>query len=395
MPRRRSNSLPIPKIEVSLYQSPESKRRNDRDATDSEDPKGPILSTDFTSGDVISKMHTEISHTRTASEKSKKRMKMADLKAFVETKLLSKSEKALEKIGHEDSKTIFEQEYHRSLDTGEGSLTRQPSISSKSFDARDPDYIEHPTNLIKGKSMPSLRYIGDTKVERKQSRFYSQSSAVPNPIITVTEHTPTPSPDYMKRLGSIDSQLDAMTSHGRQLKNDRKSSLTRSQTDSNITYSGDETPEAPGSSYYITKDGDINLHSVLEAIQNISLRNNQSCTLRICESILNLIELLMDMGILKQSLRDDSLENNQDSFDKYDCGNKKQESQDSGVQKDEIQITAHNLMMNCTIRILHHLGCPHGCLDGIRGPQADFCRSQIQTILNKLHAASSKSKTWF
>jgi hypothetical protein len=57
-----------------------------------------------------------------------------------------------------------------------------------------------------------------------------------------------------------------MTNHGRQLKNDRKPSLTRSQTDSNITYSGDETPEAPGSSYYITKDGDINLHSVLEVI---------------------------------------------------------------------------------------------------------------------------------
>lgn len=43
------------------------------------------------------------------------------------------------------------------------------------------------------------RYLGDTKVERKQSTFYSQSCNAPNPIITVTEHTPTPSPDYMKR----------------------------------------------------------------------------------------------------------------------------------------------------------------------------------------------------
>lgn len=34
---------------------------------------------------------------------------MADLKAFVETKLLSKSEKALEKIGQEDSKMLFDQ----------------------------------------------------------------------------------------------------------------------------------------------------------------------------------------------------------------------------------------------------------------------------------------------
>lgn len=51
---------------------------------------------------------TESSHTRRASEKSKKRMKIADLKAFVETKLLSKSEKALEKIGQEEAKPLQE-----------------------------------------------------------------------------------------------------------------------------------------------------------------------------------------------------------------------------------------------------------------------------------------------
>lgn len=48
------------------------------------------------------------SPTRRGSEK-KRRMKMADLKAFVETKLLSKSEKALEKIGQEEPKTLFDQ----------------------------------------------------------------------------------------------------------------------------------------------------------------------------------------------------------------------------------------------------------------------------------------------
>ena len=38
----------------------------------------------------------------------KKKMKMADLRAFVETKLLSKSEKTLEKIGRDDAKPIDE-----------------------------------------------------------------------------------------------------------------------------------------------------------------------------------------------------------------------------------------------------------------------------------------------
>lgn len=36
-------------------------------------------------------------------------MKMADLKAFVETKLLSKSDKALEKIGQDEQKFLGEQ----------------------------------------------------------------------------------------------------------------------------------------------------------------------------------------------------------------------------------------------------------------------------------------------
>lgn len=52
---------------------------------------------------------TASSHVRRASEKTKKRMKMADLKAFVETKLLSKSDKALEKIGQDDPKPLSDQ----------------------------------------------------------------------------------------------------------------------------------------------------------------------------------------------------------------------------------------------------------------------------------------------
>ncbi|KAH8273208.1 hypothetical protein KR026_002743, partial [Drosophila bipectinata] len=71
---------------------------------------------------------------RRGSEK-KKRVKMADLRAFVETKMFSKSEKNLEK------------EYHRSLDTGEKKLSRSASMISR----------EPASNLIKGKSMPSLR----------------------------------------------------------------------------------------------------------------------------------------------------------------------------------------------------------------------------------------------
>ncbi|XP_067205239.1 protein unc-80 homolog isoform X2 [Linepithema humile] len=415
MPRRRSNSLPIPKIEISIYQSPESKKKDVlKDFIEVPDTRDVSLLTETSTGH-----EGDSSHTRRASEKSKKRMKMADLKAFVETKLLSKSEKALEKIGQDEPKMLFEQECHRSLDTGDDHLTnvtRPTSTSSKIFEAKDVDHIKHPTNLIKGKSMPSLSclineltaggYMGDTRIERKQSRFYSQSYTAPNPIITVTEHTPTPSPDYMKRQGSIDSQLDAISVQGGgRLCSERKPSLTRSQTDSNITYMSDEVPEAPGSACYITKEGDVDLQVVLRAIHSVVLRDNTSCTPRVCEIILNLLELLMDMGVMRHCLREEAIGSNAGSGTGIDNKSETGKKQDSptGINQQERRHdsngkgkpTAHNLIMNCVIRVLKHLGCPHGCVDGVRGPQADICRSQAQTILTKLHRASSRQFSRF
>ncbi|KAF3422952.1 hypothetical protein E2986_11048 [Frieseomelitta varia] len=151
MPRRRSNSLPIPKIEVSIYQSPESKKKD----VSKDFMEVPAVREDAL---LLVDQDVESSQTTRTSEKSKKRMKMADLKAFVETKLLSKSEKALEKIGQDDPKMLFEQDSRRSLDTGDETLTKPPSTTSKIFEAKDVDHMKHPTNLIKGKSMPSLRY---------------------------------------------------------------------------------------------------------------------------------------------------------------------------------------------------------------------------------------------
>lgn len=106
-PRKRSNSLPIPKIEVSVYQSPEIKERdslkNFMEVPELKD-MSPITEIPFP---VVQKIEEESPMTRRSSEKIKRKMKMADLKAFVETKLLSKSDKALEKIGQDDHKFSF------------------------------------------------------------------------------------------------------------------------------------------------------------------------------------------------------------------------------------------------------------------------------------------------
>lgn len=74
---------------------------------------------------------------------------------------------------------------------------------------------------------------------------------------------------------------------GSKIGQERKPSLTRSQTDSNITYSGEEIPEASGSTFYITKDGDIDLQVVLKVcfllIQKIYFIINIFCSnLNLC-----------------------------------------------------------------------------------------------------------------
>lgn len=71
---------------------------------------------------------------------------------------------------------------------------------------------------------------------------------------------------HLTLQGSIDSQLDALSLTGSKQGQwkERKASLTRSQTDSNITYTIEDIPEAPGSFCYITREGDVDIQVVLK-----------------------------------------------------------------------------------------------------------------------------------
>nr|XP_053644309.1 protein unc-80 homolog [Cherax quadricarinatus] len=100
-PRRRSNSLPIPKIHVSLH----------CDAADERKPREGPEQCDQSYSDYISDSPFLSDHPCPQREgmtssggSTRKKKKLDELKAFVETKLRSCSEKALEKIGHDDSR---------------------------------------------------------------------------------------------------------------------------------------------------------------------------------------------------------------------------------------------------------------------------------------------------
>ncbi|XP_052748646.1 protein unc-80 homolog isoform X2 [Galleria mellonella] len=414
-PRKRSNSLPIPKIEVSVYQSPDIKERdslkNFMEVPEVKD-MSPLNESPFPNAP---KIEEECIMSRRSSEKIKRKMKMADLKAFVETKLLSKSEKALEKIGQDDHKFSFHTaDYHRSLDNADD---RPNSALASNFPPLAPrltgDFLQ--CNLIKGKSMPSLRYIGEIKTERSHGPSNTLPASIQkkkNPIITVTEHTPTPSPDYLSktRQGSMESQIDSVSMQGSQHMPtpERKPSLTRSQTDSNITYVVEEIQEAPGSLYYITKDGDIDFQVVLKAVYSVSVMDSFYITLRVMEVMLNLVDTLMEIGVHKNWQNNVSEDLQPGSVDPLMDLGKDNKERDSGLpcaqsqdstnveggdstkeKKEEENIDCpYFMIMNIILRLLRQLGCSHGCASALRGPQAECLRVQARSSLRQLRAAS-------
>lgn len=190
--------------------------------------------------------------------------------------------------------------------------------------------------------------------------------------------------------GSIDSQLDALSNGGSVAGAAGNGSagggsttiryrgpMLRSHTDSHIDYTGVDESEAPGSSFYITRDGGIDYEIVLLAVSSVFKRDpSQVCSLRVLEAGLNICELLIEMGVLKLGEH------------------------------------AHEISMGITRRALQVLGCPHGCNDGeaeiqrslirdisyiyfagVRGPPADFLRNQCQKILSRmLRQAAQRTK---
>lgn len=125
--RRRSNSLPIPQIEISVYQGPTSSRDSPTGSSITKDfidlpdqsviqqPQQVVSTAVKLPGDSISdspqfdRRRATISpgdetsslggtSVRRSSEK-KRRVKMADLRTLIETRMFSKSDRMLERAG--------------------------------------------------------------------------------------------------------------------------------------------------------------------------------------------------------------------------------------------------------------------------------------------------------
>ncbi|KAI1307248.1 Protein unc-80 -like protein [Halotydeus destructor] len=240
-------------------------------------------------------------------------------------------------------------------------------------------------SMSRGKSMPSLHIMlerrsssTDTPTKNETNPEESEDSSAaknltvghpsfPNPIITITEHSPVASVQFF--VNDAESPGDTSPRTTRKA----KSSLCRSQSDKNINYYTDTAQEAPGSSHYITKNGHLSLMVILKAMHSVATRENAK-SLRVCEGIVEIVKRLIALDLLKQYSLADAY------FNETNSKGQKPRSRHREVE----ELSVHQLFIDTLMSVNRHLGCPHGCTEGFHGSQADCLRKQILDIFLKL-----------
>lgn len=224
--RKRSSSLPIPEIEISLYQSPEQKKKEYSSGIEN------IFTVDpsYQPPSHHTSMHElhQSSFDGHSEKQRSKRMKMGDLKSFVEEKFRL-SERLLDKVGKESHCSSLPESRGISIISGSyGGSEIKSSLSSEHLDMQRPKsalaMLDHKLSesddtdtseimkaeMVRGRSMPSLHHYGEQpkfdiivphvapqplSLGVKKVPAYHTFS-VPNPIITVTEHSPVASVQF-------------------------------------------------------------------------------------------------------------------------------------------------------------------------------------------------------
>lgn len=149
-------------------------------------------------------------------------MKMADFKQFVEEKFRL-SERLLDRVGKEHSEArrmgMISEPYsgsefksclsseHLEMQRPKSALAMLDHAHSESEDTDTTELIK--AEMVRGRSMPSLHHYGDHKFDSIVPRVPHQplslgvkkvpayhTFSVPNPIITVTEHSPVASVQF-------------------------------------------------------------------------------------------------------------------------------------------------------------------------------------------------------
>ncbi len=346
-PRPRSSSLPIPKKEVVVQQIVDSKRKTEQtpnlynenisliDSSFGTSSMNELRRSSFSglpgiggltgfSALIGSPNASFIGRHGSERIKSPKRQKKGSMTDISKSDEKRKSDQSLYKISrtsHDDqvsNKLVKQKDKSSSIFVSKELVPPPPRPKSalghyddgkaKLKDIKSLDKSE----MQRGKSMPSLHLLldrfGSGSTDKNSSKLLipdrlkspkktaSHTYSVPYPIITITEHSPVASIQFFLNQENSDSPRDE-SDHNLFSPPCRQLGITRSQTDSDISYFSETTTEATASAHYVTKNGQLSLTVLLKAVHSIALKDS-ICSLKVCKSIHEILNRLLSLGVL-------------------------------------------------------------------------------------------------
>ncbi|VDP27664.1 unnamed protein product [Soboliphyme baturini] len=151
-----------------------------------------------------------------------------------------------------------------------------------------------------------------------------------------------------------------------------------------------------GSTSFILMNGDLNLEMILRSVTDVS---NQPISFRVCEALLLVIDLLMNMRILNKTCESsESAKNVRQNCVTLEMAAKLQQKQAANAsscltggieaKESETQVKRENeqfnWILNAVVRIFIILGCQEGCSEEVHSVQSDLLRSKLRNCLIKL-----------
>ncbi|XP_065573108.1 protein unc-80 homolog isoform X4 [Artemia franciscana] len=232
--------------------------------------------------------------------------------------------------------------------------------------------------LSKGKSMPSLsnildelaaRFMGHDESKRESGKALTNltgNASGVQPIITVTDLS-----------GSAYSLNQDSANKGIPIYGKNQFHRGRSMTEPNISAASvDEFFESPGVTCYITRDGGINLLVLLQGLLVISRRSDICCD-KICETLLVLVEMIVDLGLLRDTVELTELAEKLPNFN-----NSQKPIKDDHKEK-------WIMTLEVILRILSNAGCPYECDETRQQNCCEHVRQHATHILTRLHKQES------
>ena len=268
--------------------------------------------------------------------------------------------------------------------------------------------------MQRGKSMPSLHLLldrfgsGSTDIKgsnrflapdsKSPKKTASQTYSVPYPIITITEHSPVTSIQFFLNQEGNDSPKEESI-YNLFSPNFQTTGITRSQTDSDINYYTETTTEAPASTNYVTKNGQLSPTVILKACHSISLKESV-CSLKVCKTIHEILNRLINLGAIPTFIPPIEIEitgpvspatvSTPGGLDAPSVSPKNK------ISVDNEELSIHHLFMDTLLRLIKQLGCPHGCGEGHREDDAlQLKRSIVVTLSYLYHSSESHFGNFF